>query len=125
MFRLTVEDTFRIRGRGVVATGRVDAGAVSVGDTVLANTALARGVALVVKGVEIHRKVVDSASEGDEVGLLFDDAVADAVTPGAVITGDGVAPSAPAGPSVSDMETAQRDIGLGEPPRRRRWFGRG
>jgi elongation factor Tu len=34
MFRMTVEDVFAIRNRGTVATGRVESGALRVGDTV-------------------------------------------------------------------------------------------
>jgi len=34
MFRMTVEDVFVIRNRGVVAMGRVESGTLRVGDTV-------------------------------------------------------------------------------------------
>jgi translation elongation factor EF-Tu-like GTPase len=34
MFKMTVEDVFAIRRRGVVATGRVESGTLRVGDTV-------------------------------------------------------------------------------------------
>jgi elongation factor Tu len=37
MFRMTVEDVFVIRNRGVVATGRVEGGTLRVGDTVQIN----------------------------------------------------------------------------------------
>jgi translation elongation factor EF-Tu-like GTPase len=119
MFQLTVEDIFRIKNRGVVATGRVASGVVSVGDTVLAG-----GTPLVVKGVEKFRKVTDSAAEGENVGLLFDDAAHDVLTRGAVLTGDGAATVGPAATSAAAGD-AQHRIGLGEPPRKRRWFGRG
>jgi elongation factor Tu len=117
MFELTVEDVFRIKGRGVVATGRVASGAVRVGDRVEAG-----GTPLVVKGVEMFRKKVDAASAGDTVGLLFDDAAGDLLARGTVITGDGsAAPVAPSGTA----EDLGRQIGLGEPQKKRRWFGRG
>jgi elongation factor Tu len=118
VFQLTVEDVFRIKNRGVVATGRVASGSVGVGDAVLVN-----GRPLVVKGVEMFRRVVDSATEGENVGLLFDDAAHEVVTRGAVITGDGTAPPAPTAPSEA-VQDVQRQVGLGETPRRRRWFGR-
>jgi elongation factor Tu len=57
MFELTVEDVFRIRHRGVVATGRVATGTMRVGETVAVG-----GTPLVVKGVEMFRKVVDTAA---------------------------------------------------------------
>src|SRR3954470_25002773 len=70
-FRLTVQDVFSIRGRGTVATGRVESGTVRVGlevqvvrgGQVVANTK--------VTGVEEFRKVLDSATVGDNVGLLL------------------------------------------------------
>ena len=34
MFRMTVEDVFAIRNRGTVATGRVESGALRVGDNI-------------------------------------------------------------------------------------------
>jgi translation elongation factor EF-Tu-like GTPase len=40
MFRMTVEDVFVIRNRGVVATGRVEGGTLRVGDTVQINGTL-------------------------------------------------------------------------------------
>jgi translation elongation factor EF-Tu-like GTPase len=40
MFRMTVEDVFVIRNRGVVATGRVESGTLRVGDTVQINGTL-------------------------------------------------------------------------------------
>jgi elongation factor Tu len=119
VFELTVEDIFRIKHRGVVATGRVASGVVSVGDTVLAG-----GTPLVVKAVEKFRKVTDSAVEGEQVGLLFDDAAHDVLTRGVVLTGDGAATVGPAAPSAATEDVQQR-IGLGEPARKRGWFGRG
>lgn len=67
MFRMTVTDVFFIRGRGIVATGRVDYGELRVGDTVHINDR--PGVR--VDGIEVSRKRVDTAQTGDNVGLLF------------------------------------------------------
>ena len=119
MFQLEVEDVFRIKNRGIVATGRVASGVVSVGDTVDVG-----GTPLVVKGVEMFRKKVDAAAEGDTVGLLFDDAASEVLAAGAVMTGDGVARSAPPS-SGATVEELGRRTGLGEPRRKRRFFGRG
>src|SRR3954453_22709907 len=67
MFRMTVEDVFVISGRGVVATGRVEAGSVSVGEEVQVNAARS----LRIDGIEAFRKKLDVANAGDNVGLLF------------------------------------------------------
>jgi translation elongation factor EF-Tu-like GTPase len=70
-FRLPVEDIFFITGRGVVVTGRVESGTVRVGMQV--NVVRDGGVATTttVTGVEMFRKVMDSATTGDNVGLLL------------------------------------------------------
>jgi elongation factor Tu len=70
-FRLPVEDVFFITGRGVVVTGKVESGTVRVGMQV--NVVRDGGVAMTttVTGVEMFRKVLDSATTGDNVGLLL------------------------------------------------------
>lgn len=67
MFRLTVEDVFVIRNRGVVATGRVESGVLHVGDTVKIDGALDARV----DGIEVFRKSIDEATAGDNIGVLF------------------------------------------------------
>jgi len=70
-FRMVVQDVFTITNRGTVATGRIETGSVRVGQevrivragTVLSTTS--------VTGVEMFRKVLDTASVGDNVGLLL------------------------------------------------------
>jgi translation elongation factor EF-Tu-like GTPase len=71
-FRMPVEDIFSIQGRGTVVTGRVEAGTVRVGMQV--NVVRDGGVATTTKvtGVEMFRKVLDSATVGDNVGLLLE-----------------------------------------------------
>ncbi|AGB20690.1 translation elongation factor-like GTPase [Mycobacterium sp. JS623] len=67
MFRLTVEDVFVIKNRGVVATGRVESGTLRVGDTVQIDGALA----VRVDGIEVFRKSIDEATVGDNIGVLL------------------------------------------------------
>jgi elongation factor Tu len=67
MFRLTVEDVFVIKNRGVVATGRVESGTLRVGDTVQIDGTLAAQV----DGIEVFRKSIDEAQTGDNIGVLF------------------------------------------------------
>jgi len=67
MFRMTVEDVFAIRNRGVVATGRVEGGTLRVGDTVQIDGALEARV----DAIEVFRKSIDEAKVGDNIGVLF------------------------------------------------------
>ena len=66
--------------------------------------------------------MADTVVDSENVGLLFDDAAHDVLTHGTVLTGNGVATVAPAATSAA-TEDVQHRIGLGEPPRKRRWFG--
>lgn len=73
-FVLVVEDVFEIAGRGTVVTGRVAAGTLAVGDEVTIGAAQPP-LRAKVQAIEAFRKLLDSASEGDNVGLLFDPGV--------------------------------------------------
>lgn len=70
-FRMVVEDVFRITGRGTVATGRIESGAVRVGQEVRIRRAGTVLSTTTVTGVEQFRKVLDTAVAGDNVGLLL------------------------------------------------------
>ena len=70
--RLTVEDVFEIKGRGTVLTGRLDRGALQVGDEVtLQGPSGVRQTT--VTGIEMFRKVLQRAEAGDQVGVLLRD----------------------------------------------------
>lgn len=80
-FKMVVEDIFAIGGRGVVLTGTVEQGSVSVGDSVMVNE-----VSAVVSGVEAFNKQLTSVSQGQSAGILFTDLSKEQVPQGAVIT---------------------------------------
>ncbi len=67
MFKMTVEEVFAIKNRGVVATGRVESGTLRVGDTVQING----GPGVKVTAIEKFRKQLDEASAGENVGVLM------------------------------------------------------
>ena len=69
-FMMPVEDVFSITGRGTVATGRVEAGVVKVGDEVEI-IGLHDTVKSTVTGVEMFRKLLDYAEAGDNIGALL------------------------------------------------------
>jgi elongation factor Tu len=69
-FLMPVEDVFSIKGRGTVATGRVDQGIVHINDEVeIVGIKPTRKV--VVTGVEMFKKLLDEGRAGDNVGLLL------------------------------------------------------
>jgi elongation factor Tu len=69
-FLLAVEDVFSIKGRGTVATGRIERGIIKVGEDVeIVGFADVRKVT--VTGVEMFRKLLDQGQAGDNVGLLL------------------------------------------------------
>jgi elongation factor Tu len=69
-FLMAVEDVFSIKGRGTVATGRVERGVVKVGEEVeIVGFADTRKV--VVTGVEMFRKLLDQGQAGDNIGALI------------------------------------------------------
>jgi len=69
-FLMPVEDVFSIKGRGTVATGRIEQGIVKVNDEVeMVGIKDTRKV--VVTGVEMFKKLLDQGQAGDNVGLLI------------------------------------------------------
>ena len=70
-FLMPVEDVFTITGRGTVATGRVERGEVKVGDVVEIVGMNDEPKSTTVTGVEMFRKLLDSAVAGDNIGALL------------------------------------------------------
>jgi len=69
-FLMPVEDVFGIKGRGTVATGRIERGIVKVGEEVeIVGINATRKV--VVTGVEMFKKLLDQGQAGDNVGCLL------------------------------------------------------
>ena len=70
-FLMPVEDVFSITGRGTVATGRVERGVLKVQDEVELVGLTEEPRKVVVTGVEMFRKLLDSAQAGDNIGALL------------------------------------------------------
>jgi elongation factor Tu len=69
-FLMPVEDVFGIKGRGTVATGRIERGVIKVSEEVeIVGIHATRKV--VVTGVEMFKKLLDQGQAGDNVGLLL------------------------------------------------------
>lgn len=70
-FLLSVEDVFTISGRGTVATGRVERGTAKLNDPVEIVGLMEKPRTTVITGIEMFRKVLDTAQAGDNVGVLL------------------------------------------------------
>ena len=71
LFRSPVEDVFTITGRGTVATGRVERGVLKMGDKVEIVGLSTEKKETTVTGIEMFRKLLDSAMGGDNIGALL------------------------------------------------------
>ena len=69
-FLMAVEDVFSIKGRGTVATGRIERGVVKVNEEVEI-IGFERDKKTTVTGVEMFRKSLDHGQAGDNVGCLL------------------------------------------------------
>ena len=69
-FLMPIEDVFSIKGRGTVATGRIEQGKVNVNEEVEI-VGIKDSQKTVVTGVEMFRKMLNEGQAGDNVGLLL------------------------------------------------------
>ena len=69
-FLMPIEDVFSIKGRGTVATGRVEQGVVKVNEEVEI-VGIRPTKKTVVTGVEMFKKNLDQGQAGDNVGVLL------------------------------------------------------
>ena len=102
---VTIDDVFFIRGRGAVATGKVEEGTLRVGDEVLIDGA----GPVRVDGIEAFRKRLNEASAGENIGVLFSQLERDQLRRGAVITAAGDGASLISSPAAPTAPTSGRD----------------
>lgn len=69
-FLMSIEDVFAIKGRGTVATGRIERGVIKVGQEVEI-VGLKETRKIVVTGVEMFHKTLEEGQAGDAVGCLL------------------------------------------------------
>jgi elongation factor Tu len=70
-FLMPVEDVFSIKGRGTVATGRVERGKVRVNEQIEIVGLKEETRTVVCTGVEMFRKILDEGIAGDNIGVLL------------------------------------------------------
>jgi len=87
-FLMPVEDVFSIKGRGTVATGKIDRGVCKVGEE-MEVIGMGKDKKTVITGVEMFRKQLDQGQAGDDVGLLLRGIEKDDVERGQVIAKPG------------------------------------
>lgn len=68
---LRIEDVFNIKGRGTVVTGQITAGTISVDDRLELLGRNGRRT-ITIRGIEMFRRIVKTATRPDYVGLLVD-----------------------------------------------------
>ncbi|MBL7107841.1 MAG: elongation factor Tu [Candidatus Cloacimonetes bacterium] len=83
-FLMPVEDVFSIPGRGTVATGRVERGIVKIQEKV-ERVGIRETKEIVVTGVEMFRKLLDSGQAGDNIGVLLRGIAKDEIERGMVL----------------------------------------
>ena len=87
-FLMPIEDVFSIKGRGTVATGRIEQGVVKLNDEVEI-VGLRPSQKTVVTGIEAFKKSLDQGQAGDNAGLLLRGIDRDQIERGQVIVAPG------------------------------------
>src|SRR5438034_1590322 len=70
-FLMSIEDVFSIKGRGTVGTGRIERGAVKVGDEVEIVGLMKAARKTIVTGVEMFNKTLEYGMGGDKLGAIL------------------------------------------------------
>ena len=84
-FLMSIEDVFSIKGRGTVATGRVERGTAKVGDAVEIIGLKKDNTPTTITGIEMFQKTLESAIAGDNVGVLLRGIERDGIERGQVL----------------------------------------
>ncbi len=87
-FLMPIEDVFSIKGRGTVATGRIEQGVIKINDEVEI-VGLKDTQKSVVTGIEAFHKTLDQGQAGDNAGLLLRGIERDQIERGQVIAAPG------------------------------------
>ena len=87
-FLMPIEDVFSIKGRGTVATGRIEQGTVHINDEIEI-VGLKDTQKSVVTGIEAFHKTLDQGQAGDNAGLLLRGIERDQIERGQVIAAPG------------------------------------
>lgn len=86
-FTMKIVDVFLIAGRGTLVTGKIAAGSVRMGATLVLRRAPGQLRHCRVSGIEKSRQPLDAASAGENVGLLLNGLNKSDVAPGDDLAG--------------------------------------
>ena len=81
-FELIIEDAFHIAGRGVIVTGKVNKGTIRIGDLLYFKNAMGEKKEVKVNGIEMFRKILEEAHQGDNVGVLISNITKESIKKG-------------------------------------------
>ncbi len=84
-FLMSVEDVFSIKGRGTVATGRIERGVAKINDPVEIVGIRKDATKTVITGIEMFQKTLDEGRAGENVGVLLRGIEKDGIERGQVI----------------------------------------
>jgi elongation factor Tu len=82
---MSVEDVFSIKGRGTVATGRIERGVAKINDPVEIVGIRKEPTKTVITGIEMFQKTLDEGRAGENVGVLLRGIEKDGIERGQVI----------------------------------------
>jgi hypothetical protein len=119
-FRFVTEKVFSIPGRGIVVSGRVERGTVSVGDEISFMGTDGRMVNALVLAIEVSRRLVEEVEAGQQASLLLEGPRKEQIAIGTVFMEAPEAPPArvsygPAAPSPTPVTPASMIPSSGEP----------
>ena len=117
--RFTAEEAFAIPGRGLVVTGKVEEGSISVGTEVGFLARDGKWISALVIAIEISRRLAEEAKAGQRASILLEGVKKDQITLGTVLQDVPVAPvpisSPPAQPSAPPVAATPPPASWGEP----------
>ncbi|MBI5967714.1 MAG: hypothetical protein HY882_07650 [Deltaproteobacteria bacterium] len=98
-FRFIVEEVFTIPGRGVVVTGKVEEGSVSVGQEIGFLGTDGKWISALVIGIEVSRRLVEEAEAGQRASILLEGVRKNQITLGTALMEVPAAPVPPPSPA--------------------------
>ncbi|CAD52447.1 elongation factor Tu [Plasmodium falciparum NF54] len=85
-FLMSIDDVLQISGKGTVATGKVEQGTLKLNDQVEILGIKEKSIKTVITGIEMFRKILDTAQAGDQIGIMLKNVKRNDITRGMVVT---------------------------------------